>query len=162
MCSSDLLPLYAPTINSYTRLVKGAWAPTAATWGLENRTAALRVIRGSQKAQRVEFRIGSADANPYLVAAGNIAAGLQGIREGLSLGDPIVGNAYEQQDDLPEEFQLPSNLIDATRVFAQSDVARSALGDAFVDHFAASRDWEVREYERYVNDWQLKRYFEII
>ena len=63
------LALTSPTINSYTRLVKGAWAPTASTWGVENRTAALRVIPGSARSQRVEFRVGSADANPYLVAA---------------------------------------------------------------------------------------------
>jgi len=156
------LPLYAPTINSYTRLVKGAWAPTAATWGLENRTTALRVIGGSDKSQRVEFRIGSADANPYLVAAGNIAAGLQGITDQMTLGPDLVGNAYDQQDDLPNALQLPTNLRDATREFSRSREARSALGDEFVDHFSASRDWEVREYERHVNDWQLKRYFEII
>ncbi len=157
-----LLPMTSPTINSYTRLVKGAWAPTASTWGVENRTAALRVIPGSAKSQRVEFRVGSADANPYLVAAANIAAGLHGIRQSLPLAEPVAGNAYEIQDDLPESQQLPGNLRDATRGFVDSAVARQAFGDAFVDHFAASRDWEVREYERHVNDWQLKRYFEII
>lgn len=157
-----LLAMTSPTINSYTRLVKGAWAPTAATWGLENRTAALRVVAGSEKAQRVEFRVGSADANPYLVAAANIAAGLDGIRQGLSPSAPVIGNAYEQQDDLAEAFQLHTNLRDATRAFSQADVARQYFGDTFVDHFAASRDWEVREYERTVNDWQLQRYFEII
>ena len=157
-----LLALTSPTINSYTRLVKGAWAPTAATWGIENRTAALRVITGSYKAQRVEFRVGSADANPYLVAAANIAAGLAGIRDQLDPGEPVKGNAYEIEDDLPSEFQLSTNLRDATAAFTQSDVARQFFGAQFVEHYAASRDWEVREYERFVNDWQLKRYFEII
>ena len=157
----ELLAVYAPTINSYTRLVKGAWAPTAATWGVENRTCALRVIRG-EKAQRMEFRIGSADANPYLVAAATIGAGLKGIREELELPPPLVGNAYEQQDNLPAARQLPGSLKEAARDFAASDVAREIFGDVFVDHYAASRDWEVREYERHVNDWQLSRYFEII
>lgn len=156
------LALTAPTINSYTRLVKGAWAPTAATWGVENRTAALRVIPGSEKAQRVEFRIGSADANPYLVAAATLAAGLLGIREKLPLPPAVVGNAYEVQDGLPPEWQLPGNLRDATRDLAASAEAREMFGDAFIDHFVATRDWEVREYERHVNDWQLRRYFEII
>ena len=59
----------APTINSYTRLVKGAWAPTASTWGLENRTSSIRVIPGSEKSQRIECRVGGADGNSYLVAA---------------------------------------------------------------------------------------------
>ena len=157
-----LLALTSPTINSYTRLVKGAWAPTASTWGVENRTTALRVIPGGQKSQRVEFRIGSADANPYLVAAATVGAGLLGIKEQLPLQTPITGNAYGVQDDLPESDQLPGNLRDATRDLTESEAARSIFGDDFIDHFVASRDWEVREYERHVNDWQLKRYFEII
>ena len=157
-----LLAMTAPTINSYTRLVKGAWAPTASTWGIENRTTALRVIKGSAKSQRVEFRIGAADANPYLTAAATLGAGLLGIAAKLPLGDAIQGNAYEVQDSLPSAQQLPANLLDATRAFEASDAAIELFGKAFVEHFAASRKWEVREYERHLNDWQLKRYFEII
>jgi glutamine synthetase len=157
-----LLAVTSPTINSYTRLVKGAWAPTAATWAVENRTAALRVIEGSDKSQRVEFRVGSADANPYLVAAANLAAGLTGISEEQDPGEAVVGNAYELQDKLPEHYQLCGNLRDANREFVNSKVATRMFGSTFVDHYAASRDWEVREYERAVNDWQLRRYFEII
>ena len=157
-----LLAMTAPTINSYTRLVKGAWAPTASTWGIENRTTALRVIKGSAKSQRVEFRIGAADANPYLTAAATLGAGLLGIAAKLPLGDAIQGNAYEVQDSLPSAQQLPANLLDATRAFEASDAAIELFGQAFVEHFAASRKWEVREYERHLNDWQLKRYFEII
>ena len=156
------LCLMAPTINSYTRLVKGAWAPTAATWGLENRTCALRVIGGSEKSQRVEVRIGSADANPYLAAAASLGAGLLGIREGLLLGDPVQGNAYEVQDDLPAGWQLPGSLKESARDLSECAAARELFGDSFIDHFVASRAWEVREYERHVNDWQLSRYFEII
>ena len=157
-----LLAMTAPTINSYTRLVKGAWAPTASTWGIENRTTALRVIKGSAKSQRVEFRIGAADANPYLTAAATLGAGLLGIAAKLPLGDAIQGNAYEVQDSLPSAQQLPANLLDATRAFEASDAAIELFGQAFVEHFAASRKWEVREYERHLNDWQLKLYFEII
>jgi len=156
------LVMGAPTVNSYTRLVKGAWAPTTASWGLENRTCALRVIPGSPKTQRVEYRIGAADANPYLVIAANLAAGLLGIREKLTLGDPLVGNAYEQEDKLGAELRLPSNLRDSTRNFAASKEAAEVFGDAFVEHFVASREWEVRRYEQAVTDWQLRRYFEIV
>lgn len=156
------LAMTSPTINSYTRLVKEFWAPTAATWGVDNRTTALRVIPGGEKSQRVEFRVGSADANPYLVAAATLGAGLLGIKEQLELADPVQGNAYEIQDDLPETMQLPGNLKDANREFVASGAARTLFGDEFVDHFAASRDWEVREHERHVSDWQLQRYFEII
>ena len=158
----SFLAMTSPTVNSYTRLVRGAWAPTAATWGVENRTAALRVIKGDTKSQRVEFRVGSADANPYLTAAANIAAGLDGINNKIEPEAPVEGNAYDLQDDLPDRLQLSSNLRDANYAFNRSTVARQYLGDSFVDHFSASRDWEVREYERSVNDWQLKRYFEII
>ena len=157
-----LLAITSPTINSYTRLVKGAWAPTAATWGYENRTTALRVIHGSARAQRIEFRVGSADANPYLVAAANLGAGLLGIRERIEPTEPTKGNAYEQQNSLPEALQLPGNLRDANGCLAASDAAKEIFGEAFVSHFVATRDWEVREYERHVNDWQLQRYFEII
>ena len=158
----SFLALTSPTVNSYTRLVKGAWAPTAATWGVENRTSALRIIKGSNKSQRVEFRVGSADANPYLTAAANIAAGVDGIKNKIEPTEAVIGNAYDLQDELAAELQLSSNLRDANRDFSDSAVVREYLGDAFVDHYAASRDWEVREYERSVNDWQLKRYFEII
>jgi glutamine synthetase len=158
----EFLAMTSPTINSYTRLVKGAWAPTAATWGVENRTTALRVIPGSAKTQRVEFRVGSADANPYLVAAATLGAGLLGIRENLPLGEPVMGDAYAIQDELPTHWQLPTNLRDANRALAASSAARDLFGAEFVEHFVASRDWEVRQYERQVTDWQLQRYFEII
>lgn len=156
------LVMSAPTINSYTRLTKGAWAPTSATWGIDNRTTAVRAIPGNEKSQRLEFRIGAADGNPYLVAAAVIGAGLKGIEENLVLGDPIQGNAYEIQETLPEAVRLPSNLRDAVRLFRKSAEAAELFGTEFVDHFASTREWEVREYDRHVTDWQLKRYFEII
>src|SRR5919205_705709 len=90
----ELLAMVAPTINAYTRLIPGFWAPTHATWGVENRTCALRVIPGSPKSQRVEYRIAAADGNPYLVIAAAFGAGLWGIEHRLELGDPIEGNAY--------------------------------------------------------------------
>jgi glutamine synthetase len=158
----SFLALCAPTINSYTRLVKGFWAPTAVAWGVENRTTSLRVIPGSEKSQRVEFRVTAADANPYLAAAAVIAAGVLGIEEKLTLGEPIRGNAYEVQDKLPEASQLPSNLNGAIANLEQSKIAREVFGADFVEHFLSTRRWEVREYEKAVTDWQLQRYFEII
>ncbi len=156
------LCLCAPTINSYTRLVKGAWAPTSATWGVENRTTALRVIPGSSKSQRVEFRLGAADGNPYLVAAACLGAGLLGIEQKLKLGEPVKGSAYEVQDSLPEGLRLPSNLRDSLGNLRASREAADLFGADFVDHFANSREWEVREHEKAITDWQLRRYFEII
>jgi glutamine synthetase len=158
----ELIALIAPTINSYTRLVKGAWAPTASTWGIENRTAALRVIGGSASSQRLECRAPGADANPYLVAAAVIGAALVGIQNELEPDASVRGNAYDVQDDLPVEQQFATNLRDAAARLDGSGVARELFGEVFVDHFVASRVWEAREHERTVNDWQLRRYFEII
>lgn len=156
----EMLAMISPTVNSYSRMVPGAWAPTAATWGVENRTCALRVIPGSSKSQRVEYRITAADANPYLSLAAAIASGLWGIEQKLEPDAPVTGNAYEAQ--MPEGLRLPTTLWEAAQRFKASDAARSSFGDAFVDHFAATREWEEREFRRYVTDWELKRYFEII
>ncbi len=158
----ELLVMLAPTINSYTRLVKGAWAPTAATWGVENRTAGIRVIPGSATSQRIECRVGGADGNPYLVAAAVLAAARRGMEEGLEPTAPVSGNAYDVQDSLPHDQQFPTNLRAAAERFAGSSMAAEAFGTAFVEHFVMSREWECAEYERNLNSWQLERYFEII
>jgi glutamine synthetase len=79
----ELLAMVAPTVNSYTRLIPGFWAPTTATWGIDNRTCALRAIPGSPKSQRVEYRIAAADINPYLALAAAIGSGLWGIEHGI-------------------------------------------------------------------------------
>jgi glutamine synthetase len=158
----EYLALVAPTINSYTRLVRGAWAPTASTWGIENRTAATRVIDGSESHQHIECRVPGADANPYLVAAAVCAAALGGIEQGLAPGDGVVGNAYEVEDSLPGNLRFPHDLAAAADRLEASDHARTMLGDTFVDHYVMSRRWECDEYRRNLNSWQLERYFEII
>jgi len=158
----SFLVMCSPTINSYTRLVKGFWAPTAAAWGVENRTTALRAISGSSKSQRVECRVTAADANPYLAAAAMIGAGLLGIEEKLKLGSPVTGNAYAVQDQLSEEFQFPANLSDSIINLEKSKVAGKLFGADFVEHFLITRRWEVREHQKAITDWQLQRYFEII
>jgi glutamine synthetase len=156
----ELLALTAPTVNSYTRLVPGYWAPTSATWGVENRTCALRVIPGSPKSQRIECRVAAADGNPYLVTAAALGAGLWGIEHRLEPGPPISGNAYEQPH--APALALPATLWDAAQRLRASDAARALFGDEFVEHFAATREWEEREARKHVSDWQLRRYFEII
>ena len=156
----EFLPMIAPTVNSYTRLIPGFWAPTDATWGVENRTTALRVIPGSDKSQRVEYRLGSADANPYLSVAAALASGLEGIINEWEPEEQVKGNAYEQQHS--PELALPSTLWEAAQKFKQSTAARSMLGDDFVEHYAASREWEEREFRKHITDWEMDRYFEII
>jgi glutamine synthetase len=154
------LAMVSPTVNSYTRLIPGYWAPTNSAWGVENRTTALRVIPGSEKSQRVEYRVAAADGNPYLAIAAALASGLHGIEKKMELNKPIMGNAYEAK--LPKESKLPETLWDAAQRLKASKVARDWFGDAFVDHFAATREWEEREARKQITDWQLARYFEII
>ncbi|NYT35426.1 glutamine synthetase [Allopusillimonas soli] len=156
----ELMAMYAPTINSYTRLVPGYWAPLEASLGIENRTTALRVIPGSDKSQRVEIRIGSADANPYIALAAGLGAGLLGIRDKLEPEVITSGNAYAQS--FPDHLKFPATLWEAAQRLRASSAARELFGDAFVEHMASTREWEERKFREYVTDWELQRYFEII
>jgi glutamine synthetase len=158
-CMMDFGPLIWPTINSYKRLVDGFWAPVKPTWGLDNRTASFRVIAGSAKATRLETRCPGADVNPYLAMAAVIAAGLDGVEKGLKLTTPPITGSNQGGEVIA---RAPRTLIETTRRFQKSDIARDWLGDVFVDHFAATREWEWRQWLDAVTDWELKRYFEII
>jgi glutamine synthetase len=158
-CLPEILPLFAPTVNSYKRLVDGYWSPTKPTWGIDNRTTAFRVIPGSEKSTRVEVRIGGADLNPYLAVAASVASALYGIEKGLKLTDkPIVGSAY-QESTIP---RLPRTLAEATARLSDSKIARELFGDGFVDHFVRTRQWEWNQFADAVTNWELQRYFEII
>jgi glutamine synthetase len=152
--------MIAQTVNAYSRLIPGFWAPTDATWGVENRTTALRVIPGSAKSQRVEFRVGSADANPYIALAAALGAGLYGIEHELEPTQMVTGSAYDQEQ--PAELALPRSLESAAAALRASTAAREYFGAEFVEHYAASREWESREFRRHITDWELARYFEII
>jgi len=156
----ELLAMVASTVNSYSRLVPGYWAPTSATWGVENRTCALRVIQGGAKSQRVEYRIAAADINPYLALAVAVGSGLWGIEHRIEPDEPITGNAYDRK--LPAKRTLPRTLTEAAERLARSQAAQELFGKPFVAHYAASREWEEREFRRAVTDWELSRYFEII
>src|SRR5690606_33754019 len=87
-CLPHILPMLAPTINSYKRLVEGAWAPTTLTWAVDNRTTALRALPGSPYSTRLETRVVGSDSNPYLALAACLAAGLYGIKNKLRLDVP--------------------------------------------------------------------------
>ena len=156
----ELLAMVAPTINSYRRLIPGFWAPTDSTWGIENRTTALRVIPGSAKSQRVEYRVAAADANPYIILAAALGSGLWGIENKIEPEPFVTGNAYDRK--FPARLALPRTLWDAAQRLKASKAARDLFGDAFVDHYAATREWEEREFRKHISDWELARYFEII
>ncbi|HEY4966034.1 MAG TPA: glutamine synthetase family protein [Puia sp.] len=155
----QLLPLFAPTVNSYKRLVEGAWAPTTLTWGIDNRTVALRVLSGGKTSCRLETRVIGSDVNPYLAMAGALAAGLYGIKHKMKLSQPpSVGNGYLDES----HGRLPSTLEEATTRMRASTIPREILGEQFVDHFTRTREWEWRQHLKAVTDWEIKRYFEII
>jgi glutamine synthetase len=166
-CLPHILPLYAPTINSYKRLVEGAWAPTTLTWGIDNRTVALRVLNNNKKSARLETRVVGSDVNPYLAMAACLASGLYGIKNNLELKlPPTTGNGYRDA----KYGVLPRNLEEATNKMKESAIAKELFGENFVEHFTLTREWEWRQYvkdvsepdDKKITDWELKRYFEII
>jgi glutamine synthetase len=158
-CLPFILPMYAPTINSYKRLVEGAWAPTTLTWAMDNRTTALRVLGGEGSSTRLETRVVGSDANPYLAMAACLASGLYGIKNKLKLKAPATkGSGYADT----KNGVLPRSLWEATQAMKESPVARELFGEKFISHFAGTREWEWRQFSKVVTDWELKRYFEII
>lgn len=155
----EITALISPTVNAYKRYVPGVWAPLTASWGVENRTAALRVIGlGSLTSLRVEYRQAAADINAYIAMAASVAAGLYGIENEIDPPPAAKGDAGEGD----AKSRIPRTLAEATALLAHSERARKILGDAFVDHYVRTREWEVRQYERAVTDWELRRYFEAI
>lgn len=155
----QILPMIAPTINSFKRLVEGAWAPTTLTWGVDNRTVALRALLASKQACRLETRIIGADTNPYLAMAASLSAGLYGIKNNLQLTkNQTIGNGY--LDD--SNGRLAPNLMAATNLMKDSKIANEILGETFVQHFTQTREWEWRQYSKAVTDWEMRRYFEIV
>ena len=152
-------PMFWPTINSYKRLVDGFWAPVKPTWAIDNRTASFRVIPGSPKSTRLETRCPGADINPYLAVAALLAAGLHGVEKNLKLTAKPITGTNQGAENIP---RAPRSLKETTEIFRRSDLARDWFGDLFVDHFAATREWEWRQWQDGVTDWELKRYFEII
>jgi glutamine synthetase len=147
--------LLNPTVNSYKRLVPGWFAPVNASWGLENRSTAVRAIRSSRpELCRLECRRPGADANPYLALAGLVAAAAEGIRRKADPPAPVEGDAYAR-DDLPE---LPGSLESALRAFREDRVLRDALGETFCEYYDTSRAWELKAWRETVTDWERQRY----
>ncbi len=151
----ELSFFFAPTVNSYKRFQPGTFAPTGIAWSYDNRTAGFRVV-GTGASLRVECRIPGADANPYLVYAALLAAGLDGIERGLDPGPVYAGNVYEAEG-LP---QVPSSLAEAIRLLEGSRFAREAFGDDVIDHYLHFARTEQGGFASAVTDWEKNRYFE--
>ncbi len=163
----ECMALYAPVINSYKRYVEGTWAPLNTTWGMDNRTCSVRIINVNRNAIRIENRVPGADANFYLVFAATLASGLYGIEHQLELPQRLDGNAYDAETvaralEAGHIRQLARTLTAATDLLEQSDLAQEYFGPDFVEHYVATRRWEVSEYEKAVTNWDRKRYLELI
>jgi glutamine synthetase len=153
-CFRELAVFLAPTINSYKRYAAGSWAPTTLAWGHDNRTCGFRVV-GHGAGRRVETRIPGGDVNPYLAFAAIIAAGLHGIERELDPPAALEGNAYESDVE-----RFPHALREAIAALAEGTMARAAFGDQVVDHYLNYARTEQAMFDRFVTDWERKRYFE--
>ena len=146
--------LYAPNVNSYKRFAGGGSAPTAVTWGEDNRTCALRVV-GNGTGLRLENRVPGGDVNPYLALAAMLAGGLHGVESDLPLEPAYRGDARTA-----DRTRLPATLAEAREEFALSQIARLACGDEVVDHYVRAADVELAAFGRAVTDWERRRGFE--
>jgi glutamine synthetase len=152
--------LLNPTINSYKRLVPGFFAPVNASWGVENRSCAVRAIvrKDHPELCRLECRRPGADANPYLALAAVVASATDGMKRKLTPPAAIEGDAYAR-GELPE---LPGSLESAIRAFQSDAVLWEALDERFSDYFVTSRAWEVKAFQGTVTDWERDRYMRTV
>jgi glutamine synthetase len=159
----ELMPamslLYNPTINSYKRVIESLFAPVTASWGLDNRSTAVRAIGGTAESTRVEIRRPGADANPYLVLAAALGSMAHGLNEGIPAPAPATGDASQPP---PGTVRLPSSLEEAVRVFEADPVAQAVLGSEFSKYFSATRRWELRKWQHTVTDWERERYGPVV
>jgi glutamine synthetase len=151
----ELTWFFAPTVNSYKRYRPGTFAPTGIAWSYDNRTAGFRVV-GSGSSLRVECRIPGADANPYLVFAALLSAGLDGIERKLDPGPVFEGDLYKAEG-LP---QVPHSLPEAIAELERSEFARQSFGDEAIDHLLHFARTEQARFESAVTDFERERYFE--
>ncbi|KAI0173691.1 putative glutamine synthetase [Hypoxylon sp. FL1284] len=162
----DIMPMLAPTINSYKRLVENFWAPVTVSWGLEHRAASVRLIApptSKPGATRFEVRVPGADANPYFVMSAILALGWRGVEKKLEISIPPLGKGQDVGSSADKGARLARSLREATDKFMSKDsIAREVFGDDFVDHFGGTRENEIRLWDEAVTDWELKRYIETV
>ena len=158
MHSADCLAaIFNPAINSYKRInaprtLSGAtWSPDSITYGGNNRTHMIRV----PEAGRFELRLMDGAANPYLMQAGILACGLDGIEANRDPGDPLDINMYELGEGIKGYKQLPHNLLDAIRLFESSDVLKDRLGSELVDAFVKLKKNQWDDYSSHLTKWEL-------
>ena len=155
--AAEVMPFYAPNVNSYKRYRPGSWAPTRLAWSHDNRTAGFRVVGGGPSL-RIECRVPGADCNPYLTYAAALASGLDGIENQTEPPPIFAGDMYAAGD----VAHVPSSLREATERFEQSDWVRATLGADITRHYAHFFRTEQAAYDEAVTDWERRRYFERI
>ncbi|KAK0507338.1 hypothetical protein JMJ35_010376 [Cladonia borealis] len=162
----DVMPIVAPTVNSYKRLVENFWAPVTVSWGLEHRAASIRLIApptASPKATRFEVRVAGADANPFLVLAAILALGWRGVEKKMEINVPPLGKGQDVGGAADKGVRLAKSLKEATAtMIREGSVAREVFGDEFVDHFGGTREHEIRLWDEAVTDWEVRRYIETV
>ncbi|MBI4786481.1 MAG: glutamine synthetase [Chloroflexi bacterium] len=146
----------APTVNSYKRFVPGAFAPYFVVWGFDNRTCYVRIPPERKGGTRVENRTADGVANPYLVFAATLAAGLDGIDQHLNPGPPFSGDAYSTAS--PDTPVIPQFLHEAVTALEEDAVMCAALGPAFVKAFGAVKRLESQRFCAHVTDWEFNEY----
>lgn len=153
----DVMPMLAPTVNSYKRLVENYWAPVTASWGFEHRSAAVRVIcppSTSAGAARLEVRVPGADANPHFALAALLALGWRGVEKELDLPMPPLA----KDEGTAGGVRLARSLREATVAFMKpASIARECFGDEFVDHYGGTREHECQLFDEAVTSWQVER-----
>ncbi len=140
--------MIAPYVNSYRRLVKGLSAPVNVAWGYDNRTTGLSIPPSSPDNRRIENRVPSSDANPYLAMAASLACGYLGLLRHLTPGEPVSGIARS------DEFDLPVGLLEAVRLFEESEELTEVFGRGFVTTFAAVKRAEFATFMRVISPWE--------
>lgn len=162
----DVMPIVAPTVNSYKRLVENFWAPVTVSWGLEHRAASIRLIApptSKPGATRFEVRVPGADTNASLVLAAILALGWRGVEKKLELTLPPLSKGEQVGGSTDKGIRLAKSLHEANERFVRKEsIAREVFGDAFVDHFGGTREHELRQWDEAVTDWEVKRYIETV
>jgi glutamine synthetase len=154
----ELQPINCPTINAYKRVEDYSFAPTQVSWGLDHRLVAVRSVVNQGDANRLECRWASADANPYLVLAGCLAAGADGLENEYEVPPIVTGDPHVDAS----LTRLPTSLADALPAFEQSRFARDVYGDVFVDVYPVMLRHELELFARHVTDWERERYREVM
>ena len=150
-----------PLVNSYKRLVPGYEAPVYLAWSCSNRTALIRVPASRGEGTRVELRCPDPSANPYLVLAVLLQAGLDGIKNKLQVEDETVDNIFAMTDKERKEARienLPNNLYEAVNFLKNSEIAKTALGDHIFNNYIEAKEAEWDDYRTKVHDWEIEHY----